>query len=116
MRAGGRMVERVREQNPLVDFGAVLVALDERAFPRDLLARRHQPGYFARGRVDEIGDAQEYREIFGERAIERLRVRREEDVAVGAVGTLDERGGAGLRGVARRLLRARRGKRARLLA
>jgi hypothetical protein len=115
MRAGGGTVEYVREQNALVDLDAVLVALDERAFATHLLAGRHQPGHFARGGVNEIGDAQEGGQVFGERAVERLGVRLEEGIARRAVGALDERSGARLRGVAHRLLRQDGKKRAALL-
>ena len=81
MRADGRAIKQMREQDALVDFDAVLVALGEGAFALHLIARGYETRYFARRGVDKVGDAHERGEVLGERAIERLGVGREEDVA-----------------------------------
>ena len=76
--------ENVRQQHSLVDLQPVLVGLAVLRLRRHLRARRHQAGHALGRRMDEVLDAQEARQVGGERAIEGGRVRREETLALAA--------------------------------
>ncbi len=51
--------QHLGEKNALIDFDAVLLALQQRAFGIDLLARRRQAGHERSGVVSKFIDSRE---------------------------------------------------------
>ncbi len=72
MHAGRGMGENVREQQALIDLGAVLVALCQAVFARQFLVVGHQTRQQRRRLADQMFDADEFREIMRQAAIDRL--------------------------------------------
>ena len=66
--------QHLRQENALIDFDAVLLALHQLAFGIDLLARRRQARHQLRRVIRKIIDAHEFAEIFGELAIDSFGV------------------------------------------
>ena len=73
MHAGVGVGQHMRQENALIDFDAVLLALHQLRFRhRPACASASGPGTSFDGVVSEIVDAQEVVEIFGELAIDRI--------------------------------------------
>src|SRR6185437_1693705 len=74
MHAGLGQRQHLREENALVDFDAVFLALQMLGLRRHLPARRRQPGDQFGGIIDQVLDAPKSPEIAGQSAIDRLGV------------------------------------------
>src|SRR3984893_11264887 len=89
MPAGGFAGEHVRKENALVDFDAVLFALQVRCLGRDLRGGRRQAGDgHGRGK-DQVFQANESRALVRQLVVERLGVGSEEMLALLAGGGED---------------------------
>ena len=72
MHAGRGMGEDMRQQQALIDLGAVLVALFQAVFARQFLVVGHQTRQQRRRLADQMLDADEFREIMRQAAINRF--------------------------------------------
>src|SRR5436309_6352650 len=104
MRAGSGMRKDVREENALIDLGAVLVALHLLTLRRDLRARRHETGNQIGSGVDQRLGAQERGLTLSQCAINRLGMTGQKCFAALAADAEDALRSAQLFGVAFRLV------------
>src|SRR5579871_347773 len=107
--------EHMSEQNALIDFDAVLVALQVLAFGGDLFGRRRQAGHRGGGGEHQIFQADEARTPLRQLIVERRRMRAQKALARRARGSENRVRRLGLGVAALRLFRQPRDQRVALL-
>ncbi len=105
MHPGRGMGEDMRQQQALIDLGAVLVALFQAVFARQLLVVGHQTRQQRRRIADQMLDADEFREIMRQAAIDRFGMAAQKIFPCRPVALQDRGGGGCLRRGARGLAR-----------